>query len=122
MTPPVSNSNFCHTICFAIVNSSTALVEHFMGMLRPRGVPHPSNYKDQFPPGPRERGSDGASSLLSQVPAAAPSLDPQLFLLCATVGPWALPGTEGSLKLFLTAPICPQISMKQTWPTSGGST
>ena len=107
MTPPVSNSNLCHTICFVIFNSSTVLMEHFMGMLRPKGVLRASNYKEStistwsqgrrlrwafLPPQP----TAGGSSL---------SLDPQLFPLHAAVSPWALPGTERSLKLFLIAPI-----------------
>lgn len=72
MTPLVSNFSLCHTICFVIVNSSTGLVEHFMGMLRPKGVLHASNYKESvtstwfqgrrlrwgfLPPQPSARGS-----------------------------------------------------------------
>lgn len=46
MSPPVSNSNLCHTICFVTVNSSTVCVERFTGMPRPKGVLHASNYKE----------------------------------------------------------------------------
>lgn len=45
MSPPVSNSNLCHTICFVIINSSAVLVGHFMGTWRPKGVLRASNYK-----------------------------------------------------------------------------
>lgn len=98
MTPPVSNFNLCHTICFVIVNSSIGLVEHFMGMLRPKGVLHASNYKESaistwsqgrrlrwgfLPPRPSARGS-------------SISLGPWLLPLRAAVSPWALPGMERS--------------------------
>ena len=94
MTPPVSNFNLRRTICFVIDNSSTGLVEHFMGMLRPKGVLHASDYKESMistwsqgkrlrwsilPPQPSARGS-------------SISLDPWLLPLHATVSLWALIG------------------------------
>lgn len=101
MTPLVSNFSLCHTICFVIVNSSTGLVEHFMGMLRPKGCSSClSNYERHvsfhldF-----QRTPDGASSLLSQVLEAAPSLLDPWLASRASVSPWALPGDGKKLKV-----------------------
>lgn len=116
MSPPMSNSNLCHTICFVIINSSTVLVECFSGMPRPKGVLRASNYRESENSTWPQRRRHRQDFLLS--PLSASGSAPDQTLSCfSTMGQsaWGL-GLGWSPK----TPIYPQSSKKQTWPVTDG--